>query len=272
MFTVLGASGFIGTHLVTSLRQLGHDCYTPDRGDPALYDRDLGHVIYCIGLTADWRERPLDAVKAHVCNLINTLENGGFESFLYLSSTRVYARSSTGHEDGRLQAQPLHLDDLYNLSKMMGESICMSMLRHTVRVVRLSNVFGNDFDSNNFLSSIIKDAIISGKIVLHSSPASEKDYVSIDDVVRILIEIAQNGQQRVYNVASGSNVSSGEIINAIQAETNCRYEKDEQAAVVSFPSIDIDRIKREFGYSPQSLLESIPGLIKTYRHHLLNKS
>ena len=60
-WTVLGASGAIGRRLVGYLRQTGHVVYTPERGDPGVWTRPLGHVIYAIGLTADFRQR-LDEV------------------------------------------------------------------------------------------------------------------------------------------------------------------------------------------------------------------
>src|SRR5919197_813364 len=64
--TVLGASGFIGGHLAKHFRALGYECLTPGRNEPSLYETDLGDVIYAIGLTADFRQRPLDTIEAHV--------------------------------------------------------------------------------------------------------------------------------------------------------------------------------------------------------------
>src|SRR5215472_2089070 len=66
-YTVLGASGFIGQHLVRYLRQNGETVWTPPRDAPEIYAQDLGRVVYCIGLTGDFIERPLDTVEAHVC-------------------------------------------------------------------------------------------------------------------------------------------------------------------------------------------------------------
>ena len=52
-YTVLGAGGFVGTRLAASLRAAGHDVYTPRRGDPRMFQRPLGRLLYCAGLTAD---------------------------------------------------------------------------------------------------------------------------------------------------------------------------------------------------------------------------
>src|SRR6476659_903845 len=96
-FTVLGAGGLIGSRLATSLARAGHEVFAPPR-DHELNGEPLGHVIYAIGVTADFRTRPFDTVAAHVCQLQKVLSEGHFDSLLYLSSTRVY-QGHTGTVD-----------------------------------------------------------------------------------------------------------------------------------------------------------------------------
>jgi nucleoside-diphosphate-sugar epimerase len=156
--------------------------------------KDLGHIIYCIGVTADFRTRPFDTVDAHVCKLLDILKNHDFESLTYLSSTRIYQSSSEPCcEENTIQVNPLDFNDLYNISKIMGEAVCFAS-GTKVRVVRLSNVYGGDYNSDNFLSSITRDAILKRKIILNTSLESEKDYISIHDVTDLLLKIAQNGR------------------------------------------------------------------------------
>ena len=69
LVTVLGAGGFIGGALVARLIAEGRPVDPVTRDDlPALLSarRPAGDVIYCIGLTADFRTRPLDTAEAHV--------------------------------------------------------------------------------------------------------------------------------------------------------------------------------------------------------------
>src|SRR5262245_16564069 len=103
--TVLGATGFIGSHLAAELRRRGHSPFTPGRSAD-LSGADLGIVFYCIGLTADFRSRPLETVMAHVCKLREVLQNCCFELLVYLSSTRVYGKSSVAVEDEPLVVNP----------------------------------------------------------------------------------------------------------------------------------------------------------------------
>lgn len=270
-FTILGASGFIGSHLAEHLRGIGAECFTPSRDDPSVYENKLGHVVYCIGLTANFRERPYDTVRAHICQLLNFLERTEFESFLYLSSTRVYRKAASGQEDAEIGVNPSDPGDLYNLSKLMGESACFASRCPNVRVVRLSNVFGSDVSSTNFLSSIIKDAVDKNRIVLEDALESEKDYISITDVVRLLPHVAFSGQHRLYNVASGMNVSNHMLLENIQRLTGCGIEIANNVPTASFPKLSIARIQNEFEFSPSMLIHALDELILRYKNVIYKK-
>ncbi len=260
-FTILGARGFIGSHLLEAISDSGTVCETPERDDRSIFKRNLGHVIYCIGLTSNFRERPFDTVRAHVSDLADILENCTFDSFLYLSSTRLYLKGNQGDENADVRVNSNDPEDLYNLSKLMGESICFASPQPNVRVARLSNVVGKKENSSDFLSSIIRDAVEVGKISLKSGMASEKDYVSIQDVVESLPKIAIAGQHSLYNLASGVNVSHRDLMNEIQKLTGCDVDVSEQAEVTLFPEIRIDRICEEFNFKPRMLIPSLMSLI-----------
>lgn len=255
-FTILGAGGFIGSHLLAHLRQAGHDCYAPARGDAALFSQELGHVIYCVGLTADFRSRPFDTVRAHVCVLADVLEKARFESLLYLSSTRVYAGAAYGSEE-----TPLMAGDIYNLSKLTGEALCLASGREQIRIARMSNVYGGNDDSDNFLPSLMRAATVDKRITLNTALDSAKDYVALEDVVDILPKIAVLGSHRIYNVASGRNTSNHELVEAIRALTGCAVEVAAEAPTISFPAIDIGRLRVEFDFSPSWIGDGMGTLL-----------
>lgn len=267
-FTVLGAGGYIGSRLVAYLETQGYECFAPSRDAPLTFSGSLGHVIYCIGLTADFRYRPYDTVRAHVSVLAEVLEKNHYDSFLYLSSTRIYAHSTTATEDTLLQANPLFSGDLYNLTKMTGEALCLALPSEKIRIVRLSNVYGGEWDSENFLVSVMRDALGKRSVLLQTSATSEKDYVHIDDVVRMLPVIAMTGQHRLYNVASGVNVSNQDLLAIIKRLTGCAVEYAPHAPTVKFPLISIERLRAEFGFDASKIDQTLNQMMVQPSHGL----
>lgn len=268
MFTVLGAGGFVGNQLAEALKaEYRADVYAPlrhDKGDifDKILNRDLGHVFYCIGLTANFRNRPFDTVEAHVCLLRRLLEHGRFESLTYLSSTRVYEGASTTEEDAILHVSPGNPGHLYNLSKLMGESLCLASGRKA-RVVRLSNVFGRAMPQQNFISQVLKEAVSTGRVQFLTAPLSAKDYVSVTDVIRWLPQIALRGSHTIYNVGSGKNTSNAELALLLE-QKGISTSFAENAPEWSFPVIDPHRLVQEFGGAKSSLTSEFDYLFSCF--------
>jgi len=262
--TVLGASGFIGRNLVRHLRELGYDVATPGRGDLADLGGSLGHVFYCIGLTGNFRDQPLATVEAHAGLLAGLLERTDFDSFVYFSSTRIYAHASSLQETtegAAIRVRP-SADTTYDLSKMLGEALCLSLDRPQVKVIRLSNVYGPGQSDATFLGSLLHDLRTAGKVVIGEAADSAKDYISIEDVVDVAEKIARAGAHRIYNVASGRPVSHGEIAQAaMSAGLSCTFRPG--GATRRFPAIDITRVTDEFAFAPRRLLDDLPALLRT---------
>jgi len=263
--SVFGAQGFVGRNLVRHLTGRGYDVRPFGRGDEGWRGRHLGHAFYCIGLTADFRSRPFETIDAHISVLTDMLRSARFTSFVYLSSTRVYARAGTTDEAAVIPVQPAEPDDLYNISKLMGEAACLGSGLANVRVARLSNVFGDDLGSSNFLSAVIREAIDTGCVRLRTGLASEKDYVSIGDVVAALEAIATRGREKITNVAYGANTTHGEIIEALTRATGARVEVEANAPVVSFPPIVTRRLDQLAGGQRAALVPMVSALAAAFR-------
>jgi nucleoside-diphosphate-sugar epimerase len=261
--TVLGASGFIGSHLTAELERRGLDVETPAR-DADLTGEDLGTVFYCVGLTGDAPGRPFDTVEAHVVKLSEVLRHCRFDRIVYLSSTRLYLGASTATEDETLRIDPLDPGRVFNLSKAIGESLVLQA-EGAGRVARLSNVYGPDWESENFLTEIITAACRDGALIIRDGPESAKDYVHVQDAVEALIRIGLEGTRDVYNVASGRNVSHRELAAGLEDATGCTVEFGAEPRTFAFPPIDTGRLRDEFPFSPRSLLDNLPELVDRCR-------
>jgi nucleoside-diphosphate-sugar epimerase len=260
MITVLGASGFIGSNVVAYLERSGLEFQAVARGQQ-LPAGALGHVIYCIGVTADFRVRPYDAVDAHVCTLLDFVRHASFDSILYLSSARVYlGRIGIAHEDDDLFVNPRRFEDIYGISKIMGESIVLA-LGAKGRVARPSNIYGRN-QADTFLTFVLAEAR-SGSITFRSAPEGLRDYVHADDAADVLVKIALGGKQRIYNIASGASITNAELAEAIARHTGCAVTFAPEPAAAVFPDMDNERIRSEFGFTTMPVIDALPSLIRS---------
>ena len=212
-YTVIGSAGFVGANVVRILRDRGVDAFCPVRDSSALFGHDLGTVIFCAGVTGDYRSRPFATVEAHVSLLAEVIERASFERIIYVSSTRVYdlLPDGIGTENRPIPVNPGNTDHLYELSKMLGENLTLNQTEGRGVVARLSYVFGWDDDAQGFLSEWLRLARRGKSMTLDSSPFSARDYIHVKDVATALIGIAGGRTGGIINVARGEALSNGAI-------------------------------------------------------------
>lgn len=269
-FTVFGGAGFVGQAIVSHLTSLDVEVWVPTREDiasGAASRRPLGHVIYSIGLTADFRTRLSDTVEAHVCLLDQLLNTTDWQSWLLLSSTRVFgaeARAIPCAEDAEISVRP-SLDSVYDLSKLLGEAICLSRPEPTCRVARLSNVFGPSMPVDNFLASVANQSARGEDVTIRESAVSAKDYISVAEVARVLHQIAIGGRERLYHVASGQSVEHGKIATLLKEVFGVTVDFAADGKARRLPEIDIRRMKNEFGANKLAVLDQIRTFLQTLK-------
>ncbi|MDO8410599.1 MAG: NAD-dependent epimerase/dehydratase family protein [Phenylobacterium sp.] len=212
-WTIIGAGGFIGGRLAQALRDRGEAVYAPARGEDGLFERNLGQVFYCAGLTGDFAVRPFDTVEAHVTLLAQVLSQARFERLIYLSSTRLYDSlgAAGGRENDVLAFDPAAPRNVYDLSKALGENLTLARSDGRGAVARLSNVFDLAQGASGFLPELLQEARRSRVLTRDSAPAAVRDYIHADDVVAGLLAMADQDAAGVVNVARGDNVSNADL-------------------------------------------------------------
>ena len=252
VYSIIGGNGFIGRSLVNYLERLGNEVHIYSRHNRPKIGDNLGRVIYCAGTTSDFRSRLYDTVDAHVTTLLQYTKQYGYESFTYLSSTRVYLNNIDTSESEKIKVNSNIDEEIFGLSKLLGESICING-GEKFKVVRVSNVVGNDHESNNFIYSVFKEIISHKKLLLMTKLESSKDYIAIDDVIQMVVKIANSKNFGIYNLASGMNLDNLSILNVARKFINFEVEVDHKSRCLIFPRIDITRIRREFSFSPKDI-------------------
>lgn len=270
MFTVLGGSGFIGSNLTKKLISSGLQVYSPRRGE-SLDNKDLGHVIYCIGMTADFRTKPFQTVEAHVCLLSSILQNCQFESLTYLSSTRLYLKNHDSEnkilEDENISLNSTDPFDIFAASKITGELLALNSGRKNIKIVRLSNVFGADLFSENFITSVIKEALLNKEVNIFTTEDSAKDYISIDDVCLAIEKLAVIPKSGIYNLSYGSNTSNKSILEEIERITGAKVVYSPVAKKIVFREISNLKLGNEIGIYPQkNIINSLNEIINFFKN------
>lgn len=264
--TIIGGKGFIGGHLFSRLQNNGWDCIIPDKQTLNHNTGNLGHIFYCAGLTSDFLDRPFDTVEAHVLLLSRILQEKEFESLTYLSSTRLYDSQQSGNcsEDDSLILNPTIPRHLYDLSKSLGESLCLLTGNNKARIARLSCVYNDHTDSDGFLPGLLQRILQDNTSMLEvdSSPFFTRDYIHISDVLDALILIATKGSSDIYNVASGENISNKKLFKTLSQVSGCAVKPLRQNKAPAACTINIKKMRTEFGWNPTPVLNKITSLLK----------
>jgi len=261
-FTLFGGNGFIGRALGAELSCRGHKVFCPPRGSVAPPLGGFGTLVWCIGLTADFRSRPFDTATAHVGLLAQVLVQRAHDRVVFLSSTRVYAGAARTSEEAGLTIRPDDPSDLYNATKLAGEALVLTAEGAQGIVVRLSNIVGrSEIGRATFVGAIAREAV-AGQITLQTSLDTAKDYLWVDDAARGLADIALTGKARIYNLASGVQIAHREWADALARETGCAIAVRPGAPDMGFSPIDTARIRAEFGFAPINPLDRVAEIVK----------
>ena len=260
-YTVIGAGGFVGAHVVSHLRAAGIEPFCPVRDDPGLWDRDLGRIIYCAGLTGDYRTRPFAAVEAHVALAARLIERARFDRIVYLSSTRLYdlLDHGIGAEDRAIPVASHDSEHLYELSKLLGENLILHRSAGRGAVARLSYVFGWDDGAQGFLSDLLHKARAARRLTIDSSPDFARDYIHVDDVAMILAALAGRDESGIFNVAGGERLSNADIATIFGA---CGWQVDFTGDThgARAPDIDTSRLAA-LGLTPRPVGQLLRGYL-----------
>ncbi len=264
-FTILGSRGFLGSHLLRTLVSRGHSVYTPDNMDSDVFRVEHGNIFYCIGLTADFRTRPFATIESHVCILNKLLKETCFKSLAYFSSTRVYHGADSTTEDAILRVDPNRHEDLYSLSKLAAEALCLHSGREGIKILRLSNLVGIRDDNDLFINQVLHDIVTRGLVTLHSSATSSKDYIWVQDAVDAAITMAASTLSGCYNLASGQNQTNYDLLAALRSHFEFELEYTERASEAIYPEIDISKIRGAISWEPTEFSHYFRDFISQYK-------
>ncbi len=264
MYTIFGSTGFIGKELTLHLKRNKKKVFLPARNKKK-FKKNLGYVIYCVG-SDDWHKKTKKGYFSNFGHLQEIIFNNKYKSFIFLSTTRLYINSNKNTEEKNdLFVNTKRTNDYYNILKIASESLLLKLDRK-IKIVRLSNVFGFNYNSPLILPTLIRDSIKKSKIKISISLNSSKDYISIQDAMELILKILKKGKHNIYNVANGKNIKIKNIVKIIKNNTKCKVILKNQKKIVIEPKININKIKSEFKFKSKFKIEKdLPKLIDKFK-------
>lgn len=303
---VTGASGFVGACLAENLVSEGKEVAVVTRNiDKAwrlnkikksikVYDIDLCNEDSVNNMINDFKPNNVFHLATYggyyfqdddrqilinnifsTFNLINSLKNISFDSFINASSSSEYGMKKKDMSEKDILA-PINT---YGVSKATSTLYCRMMasnLNMPIATVRLFSPFGYYEDKSRLFSSVILSCINNKNPKLASGEAV-RDFIFIEDAVEMMKEVSSltNIRGNIYNCGTGKQHSVKEAAETI-VKASGKNLAPEWGILKSRKSdtnkwqADMSLVFKELSWRPKYTLEA--GVRKAYKWYEENIS
>lgn len=142
--------------------------------------------------------------------VLEALKDARPSKVIYTSSAAVYGNNIYCKEEDVLQPLSLHAA-LKAANEKLIERFCVEN-EIDFTVTRVFNLYGGD-DQFSVISKLLRCAKEKTEFTLVNNGNAIRDFVHIDDVVNVYTKILSEKSPKYLNIASGSGVSIGQMID-----------------------------------------------------------
>jgi len=281
---VTGGCGFIGSHIVDYLAELGQEVVVVDNRsanndqfyttpgveylnaditDYSAMSAAMEDVDYVFHLAAESRlqpaiENPIDAVTRNCVGttvMLQAAREAGVLRFVYSSTSSGYGNNPAPS----VETQPDDCLNPYSASKIAAEKFCkMYYDLYGLETVSLRyfNVFGDRSPTRGQYAPVIgifeRQKAAGEPLTIVGDGSQKRDFVYVGDVARAnyLASVMPLHEHigEVFNVGSGKNYSIKEIANEI---SNFHTHIPKRSGEMETTLANIDKIKSVIGWKPE---------------------
>ena len=207
--------------------------------------------------------------------LLDAARSTNIKRFVHVSTDEVYGSISEGSwpED-----HPLLPNSPYSASKA-GSDLLVRAYNRTHKldtvITRCSNNYGQYQFPEKVMPLFITNIIEGKKVPLYGNGLNVRDWLHVDDHCRgIALALTKGRAGEVYNIGGGTELTNVElthkILNAMGVgEEFIQPVEDRKGHDLRY-SVDISKINKELGYSPQVNFEE--GLLQTINWYKNNEA
>ena len=198
--------------------------------------------------------------------LLDAARSSNIKRFVHVSTDEVYGSISEGSwpED-----HPLLPNSPYSASKA-GSDLLVRAYNRTHKldtiITRCSNNYGQYQFPEKVMPLFITNIIEGKKVPLYGNGLNVRDWLHVDDhCLGIALALTKGKSGEVYNIGGGTELTNVElthkILNAMGAGEELIQPVEDRKGHDLRYSVDISKINKELGYSPQVNFEE--GLVQT---------
>ncbi len=289
---ITGHTGFIGRHLVDTLKSYGARVQGSEVD--LLKERLVSHgyqppdYVFHLAAKSPAATDVVDTariIRDNVSMTMNVLEfaRAASAKVVVASSSHVYApvAGKDGHPLDESEVVPGQAMSAFGISKQETEKACREFgEKHGVPVmlVRLSNVYGPGDRSNRFIPTFVRKCLQRQfPLEVLGSGETIRDFVYIDDAVDGLLSASLISESMdVVNIGGGRAVSIAEVTNAIKHAADLdnqpvRYLNPEESNI-SYNVLNSNKALQKIGYVPKvSLAEGMQKTVLWWQIQEKNK-
>jgi dTDP-glucose 4,6-dehydratase len=205
--------------------------------------------------------------------LLDAARSTNIKRFVHVSTDEVYGSISEGSwpED-----HPLLPNSPYSASKA-GSDLLVRAYNRTHKldtvITRCSNNYGQYQFPEKVMPLFITNIIEGKKVPLYGNGLNVRDWLHVDDHCRgITLALTKGRAGEVYNIGGGTELTNVELTHKILQAMGVGEEfiqpvKDRKGHDLRY-SVDISKINRELGYSPQvNFEEGLQQTINWYKNN-----
>ena len=205
--------------------------------------------------------------------LLDAAKSSNIKRFVHVSTDEVYGSISEGSwpED-----HPLLPNSPYSASKA-GSDLLVRAYNRTHKldtvITRCSNNYGQYQFPEKVMPLFITNIIEGKKVPLYGNGLNVRDWLHVDDHCRgIALALTKGRAGEVYNIGGGTELTNVELTHKILKAMGVGEEfiqpvEDRKGHDLRY-SVDISKINKELGYSPQvNFEEGLEQTVKWYKNN-----